>query len=163
MPVYIVTYDHPKGWRESDIIMDAANADAAIIEFSSWYTAEGEDVPANVEADVFSEPPTSLDDLARILNDWAASAREHLAGMDDAPRELWPGAPMAGGRLDMSSLPTFGGEEPSDTAEIWSWDADSYLMTGDADRPFVVIPREQWEDDSKFARAFLATLNNKLP
>ncbi|MDY0164305.1 hypothetical protein [Desulfobotulus sp.] len=29
--------------------------------------------------------------------------------------------------IDMSQLPTFGGEEPSDTQDIWSWD-DEYLL-----------------------------------
>ena len=30
---------------------------------------------------------------------------------------------------EMSALPTFGGSEPRDTTEIWSWDA-THVITG---------------------------------
>ena len=32
--------------------------------------------------------------------------------------------------VDMTSLPTFGGEEPKDTAGVWSWD-EKNLLVGD--------------------------------
>lgn len=39
-----------------------------------------------------------------------------------------------------SSLPTFGGEEPDDTAQVWSWDEDSLLVGTCAD-DLDIIPR----------------------
>ena len=30
--------------------------------------------------------------------------------------------------VDLAGLPTFGGTPPSDTREVWSWDADSVLL-----------------------------------
>jgi hypothetical protein len=34
------------------------------------------------------------------------------------------GLPVRHGVPDWTSLPTFGGDEPDDTVEVWSWDAD---------------------------------------
>jgi hypothetical protein len=47
--------------------------------------------------------------------------------------------------VEMSRLPTFGCEEPSDTMEIWSWDPDDLLMVG-PDGDFVLVSREEWVD-----------------
>lgn len=33
-------------------------------------------------------------------------------------------------RIDMTSLPTFGGEEPANMTGVWSWDA-THLLVGD--------------------------------
>ena len=30
--------------------------------------------------------------------------------------------------VDMTSLPTFGGDEPDDTSGVWSWDADRKII-----------------------------------
>jgi hypothetical protein len=38
------------------------------------------------------------------------------------------GLPVRHGEPDWTSLPTFGGEMPENTAEIWSWDADELLV-----------------------------------
>lgn len=40
---------------------------------------------------------------------------------------------------DMSSLPTFGGDEPEDTSEVFSWDAGRLLVGGQT--PFEIIAR----------------------
>ena len=59
----------------------------------------------------FNEP-SNLEELLEILKangDWAGSPQNH-------------------GELDYSSLPTFGGDEPSNAAGIWSWDEDSVIM-----------------------------------
>lgn len=34
------------------------------------------------------------------------------------------------GEIDFSELPKFGGDEPSDTGEVWSWD-ETRLLIGD--------------------------------
>ena len=43
-----------------------------------------------------------------------------------------------------AQFPTFGGEEPRDTRGIFSWDEQSLLVQNfeDADKPFVIIPRD---------------------
>lgn len=38
------------------------------------------------------------------------------------------GLPVAHGEIDWTSLPTFGGDEPADTGEVWSWDATRLLV-----------------------------------
>lgn len=42
--------------------------------------------------------------------------------------------------VDMTSLPVYGGDEPSDTREIWSWDATHLLVSGEGGR-FTLTPR----------------------
>ena len=44
--------------------------------------------------------------------------------------------------VDWTSLPTFGGEEPESTIDIWSWDQDS-LMLHDSYYGFYISPREE--------------------
>ena len=63
--------------------------------------------------------PTSLEELAIALTDAAR------LGADDA--------------INWSSLPTFGGNEPSDTSGVWSWDADSLLVGEGSD--LEIVPR----------------------
>jgi len=43
---------------------------------------------------------------------------------------------------DWSNFPIFGGEEPEDTAEIWSWD-ESRLMVGICSQSMEIISREE--------------------
>ena len=38
------------------------------------------------------------------------------------------GLPTAHGECDWTSLPTFGGDEPADTREVWSWDAGRMIV-----------------------------------
>lgn len=44
---------------------------------------------------------------------------------------------------DFSSLPTFGGETPEDTSEIFSWDEESFLVQ-DCNGDFEIVDREDW-------------------
>lgn len=41
---------------------------------------------------------------------------------------VWDGAPIRHGEIDWSSLPTFGGAEPSSTIEVLSWDSERLLV-----------------------------------
>ena len=41
-----------------------------------------------------------------------------------------------------SSLPTFGGVEPEDTSEVWSWDVDS-LIVGTCSDDLEIVSREE--------------------
>lgn len=43
--------------------------------------------------------------------------------------------------VDLSNLPTYGGEAPADTTGIWSWDANSILVFCDHDSTYRVTPR----------------------
>jgi hypothetical protein len=43
-------------------------------------------------------------------------------------------------QIDTSSLPTFGGPEPSDTFGIYSWDEDSYLVLAN-DGSWTIVDR----------------------
>jgi|TARA_R110000744_G_scaffold119596_3_gene223032 hypothetical protein len=44
---------------------------------------------------------------------------------------------------EMSGLPTFGGTEPSDTAEVWSWDKDR-LIVGTHPGDYEIANRKDW-------------------
>lgn len=51
------------------------------------------------------------------------------------------------GNLDWTALPTFGGEEPSDTGGIWSWDATRLLVGSCAsDLRIVYRPLRVWSE-----------------
>jgi hypothetical protein len=45
--------------------------------------------------------------------------------------------------VETSNLPTFGGEEPKNTSEIWSWDPDELMVIG-PDGDYVIVSREGW-------------------
>jgi hypothetical protein len=59
------------------------------------------------------------------------TAIQHLTGVrpDSLRTLMWvlTNCPEAA-QLDWSDLPTFGGNEPSDTVGIWSWDKNSVLV-----------------------------------
>ena len=40
-------------------------------------------------------------------------------------------------------LPTFGGDEPNDTSEIWSWD-NTRLIVGTCNNDLEIINRNEW-------------------
>ena len=65
---------------------------------------------------------TSLDELRDVLNaidDELRQARaEHDA--DERLEDV----------VDLTDLPTFGGDAPDNTVDIWSWDADRLLIIG---------------------------------
>ena len=71
----------------------------------------------------------SLDDLLDALRD-APEADNTTAQSDYADRL---GLPRRMAAIDWTSLPTFGGEEPQDTAGVWSWDATRLLVGTCAD------------------------------
>ena len=48
--------------------------------------------------------------------------------------------------IDLSSLPTFGGNEPDDTNEIFSWDSDNYLVPDNGETGWEIIPRDSLTD-----------------
>lgn len=73
--------------------------------------------------------PSSLEELASILTDHALRIIAAEAAGEAPPAEL-----------DLSDLPTFGGDEPLDTLGVWSWDADSLLVGDGSD--FLIVPRE---------------------
>ena len=62
----------------------------------------------------------SLDDLCSTLN----AIESELASIRDKRDS---GSPNAGECIDLAGLPTFGGEEPSNTIGIWSWDRTRFL------------------------------------
>lgn len=64
----------------------------------------------------------SLDELCNILNGFVPANGERLEDLVDLP-----------------GLPTFGGDVPIDTREIWSWDASSLL--GYENGAYYVYPR----------------------
>jgi len=45
--------------------------------------------------------------------------------------------------IDWSSLPTFGGDEPDDTTEVWSWDEEN-LLVGTCCSDWEIISRTAW-------------------
>jgi hypothetical protein len=62
--------------------------------------------------------------------------------MIDSTDAEWTAAdlPWSHGERDWTSLPTFGGAEPSDTSEIWSWD-ENRLLIGTCADDLEIIPR----------------------
>ena len=82
------------------------------------------DEPRQAEA---NRAPENLDEMLTVLR---ANAN-------------WPGAPMAGGELDWTSLPVFGGPEPDNTIEVWSWDAQR-LLVGTHQGDLEIVERTEW-------------------
>ncbi len=69
---------------------------------------------------------TSLNELCDILNEWV-QAFVRSNEVTDYPD-------------DLTSLPTFGGDSPIDTAEVWSWDEHSVLVSG----PQITVEQSGW-------------------
>ncbi len=66
----------------------------------------------------------SLAELCEILNEWAQAIAYSECDPDCAgdPTDY---------DSDLCSLPTFGGPEPRNTSEVWSWDAESIIAGGE--------------------------------
>lgn len=47
--------------------------------------------------------------------------------------------------VDICNLPTFGGEAPSSTTEVWAWDTDRLLVGVGPFREWNIIDRQDWE------------------
>ena len=45
----------------------------------------------------------------------------------------------------MSDLPTFGGDIPSDTTHVWSWDEDR-LLIGTCSDDYDIMTRKEWSE-----------------
>jgi hypothetical protein len=75
--------------------------------------------------------PMKAASLADLLERLHAYDAENPAGSD-------------GDTLDLSDLPTFGGETPSDTSRVWSWDAKSLLL-GTCISDMEIVEREDYE------------------
>ncbi len=65
--------------------------------------------------------------LCEILNEWA-----NAIAYDDEITD-YPG--------DLTSLPTFGGNEPQDTTEVWSWNETHMLVDG----PQITAAQSGWD------------------
>ena len=97
--------------------------------------------------------PTNLDELLEMIVEYN---NPNLLGnymtseefVDHKTIPPWKGAPMAHGELDMTSLPNFGGPEPSpanefaffDSTGIWSWD-ETRMIVGDGSADLVIVER----------------------
>lgn len=82
-----------------------------------------------------------------IREDCCTPAPETLDELQDLlQREIvWQGAPLDGIDVDWASLPVFGGDEPSDTLGIWSWNETEFLVSNCAG-DLEIVPREEWEE-----------------
>lgn len=49
------------------------------------------------------------------------------------------------GLVNYAELPIFGGKEPEDTTEIWSWDKNN-LIVGNSAYDFKIISRVEWDE-----------------
>jgi hypothetical protein len=79
------------------------------------------------------------------------------------------GLPTADGAIDWASLPTFGGEEPQDTGEVWSWDATRVMLGaggGDvylADRRDLTMRHFEVDADVETGEWDMRTLRETIP
>lgn len=46
--------------------------------------------------------------------------------------------------IDLTGLPTYGGDAPADTMYVWSWDEDRILV-GESVEDFEIVTRAEWE------------------
>jgi hypothetical protein len=78
---------------------------------------------------IYTHTPDDLTELMHAMK---------TARTGDAFSEL--GLPVRHGEPDWTSLPTFGGEIPDNTVEVWSWDADEMLV-GTCPDDLQLVPR----------------------
>lgn len=102
-------------------------SDASDLEYEYGDDPLVSDVRAAIEQHFLSEVESAenLEDLLEALVD----AEKAGVGTDDI----------------ITDLPTFGGEDPSDTAEVWSWD-ETRLLVGRCVSEFAILPRSDYED-----------------
>ena len=72
----------------------------------------------------------SLTELCACLNEWAEAIADSINNSGD----------LDDYDSDLTSLPTFGGPEPRDTTEVWSWDAEHILING----PQITVQVDGW-------------------
>lgn len=68
----------------------------------------------------------NLDELLAGLQAFAAACNNNASDMDSDYDELDVENEMRA--VDMTSLPTFGGEAPADTSGVWSWSPSRMLV-----------------------------------
>lgn len=125
------------GWLEG------TNADFEATAYL-WIDTDGdlcgqEHNPGNSPAAVYADDVMVL--LEDTVLEWAAM---HPARCEDLD-ELWValerfGSDMEAAGVDLTSLPTFGGEEPSDTQGVYSWD-EGRLLIDDGDGGYEIVER----------------------
>ena len=83
--------------------------------------------------------------MTRTEADALIASATSLRGLRDACREIEAAATEneidAERIYDATSLPTFGGDEPYNTAEIWSWDA-THMLAGTGPDVAVIVARD---------------------
>jgi hypothetical protein len=82
--------------------------------------------------DEYVDAPETLDELFDIMRN----------------EQLWEDAPLADGRLDWTRLPSFGGKEPEDTSEIWSWD-ETRMIVGRGFDEIEIVDRDAYYGTQK--------------
>jgi len=88
-------------------------------------------------------------DATRLLwmEDYSVSQRDvSLESLEDLQAAMKDEHPSILDGDDWSTdLPTFGGDEPDDTAGVWSWDAERLLVGTCAD-DLTIYTRDEWDD-----------------
>lgn len=82
-----------------------------------------------------------INTLASLLDVLLAAPDEKNTGAQTAYAARH-GLPVAHGEIDYTSLPTFGGDEPTDTVGVWSWDAAD-LLVGDGPDDLRIVSRAE--------------------
>lgn len=52
---------------------------------------------------------------------------------------------LMNGGVDICELPTFGGNQPSDTSGVWSWDQDHLLVGEGRFSEWRIVERADWQ------------------
>ena len=97
-------------------------------------------VTGQATAEVYAGKPVGLAASRLSVLHSATTLEELLELLRDAKAE----APEVVESCDLSNLPTFGGEWPADTSEVWSWDADR-LLVGTCIADMHIVDREESE------------------
>ncbi len=80
---------------------------------------------------------TTLHELLTALNAAGNEIKRLQANGEDA------GALIADYGRSVSECPSFGGDEPEDTAGVWSWD-ETHLLVGEGWGGLEIVARGEW-------------------
>jgi hypothetical protein len=133
----IITDDSWNGDRLA--VFTTTTTTGAEIEISEWLLDDGLDVElrdSHARAHCYAE----LETLEAEGRDAFAEMRAALqpATLDELAEMMRDGRVAC----DWDELPTFGGDEPTDTAAVWSWDATRAIVGTCAD-DIEIISREE--------------------